>query len=193
MLLGLQSIGSTINFAFSSNYYPLSTSPTSTLSRCLPLRSIKHSMTMTLEKGFSASSETMRRTTQLWQCISQTSLPSRITFSEILTSIISCALLTWSTWWFRSSLEQPSLPWTTTTREIWTLAMATILHLISATTIWPLEESFQNYEASPIPFAEALADGNYLNKLDGLVKLHRPPFCKMSPFDGTWHFECCNQ
>jgi len=70
-------------------------------------------------------------------------------------------------------------------RGIPTPAMVMILHLISATMIWPLAESFQNYEQSPISFAEALADGNYLNKLAGLVKLSPLPFRKMSPFDGT--------
>jgi len=80
----------------------------------------------------------------------------------------------------------------TTMREIPTPAMVMILHLISVTTIWPLEESFQNYEQSPIPFSEAIADENYSNRLAGLVKLHRPPFRKISPFDEIRHFECCN-
>ena len=59
-------------------------------------------------------------------------------------------------------------------------------------TIWPLEKSFQNYEQSAIPFVEAFADGNCSNKLAGLVKLHRPLFRKISPFDRIRHFECCN-
>ena len=180
-----------INFPFTNNYCHSSTSSASTPGSSLPRKFIKYSTNMTLRKGFSASPGTTRRTTSPWQGISQASLPSRTISSGILTSIISRALLTLSIWWFRSSLKQSSLPRAMMTRVILTPAMATILLLISATTIWPLEESFQNYKPSPIPFAEALADGNYLNKLTGLVKLLPPSFRKMSPFAGTPHFECC--
>ena len=181
-----------INFAFTSNYYHSSTSPAPTPAHCLPLRSIKHSMNMTSRKGFSASPETMRRTTWPWQSIFQTTLPSRTTLPGILTPVISHALHTLSTSLCRSSSEQSSFHQMTTMMGILTLAMVTILHLISAMTIWPSEELFQNYEPFPIPFAEALADRNYLNKLTSLIKLLQSPFYKMSPFNETQHFECCN-
>ena len=180
------------NFAFSSSYYHSSTSPAPTPGRCLPRRSIKHSMSMTLRKGFPASPRTMRRTTWPWQSIFRTTLPSRTTSPGIPTLVISRPLHTLSISSCRSSSEQSSLPRVTMMRGIPIPAIVMILRLISVTTIWPLEESFQNYEQSPILFPEALTDGNYSNKVAGLVKLYRTRFRKMSPLDGIGHFECYN-